>query len=176
MAASAVVRSSSTTINASSSGRPYGRAASATRRGAAGLRPPRSPRAGVSGARPRGERRSREDLRRAVAALEPHLVRARGSTRTVVQVDEEVAVDLHPAVRIAVHTQEPRLETGIELVVPGRVERVADVESPAVERELEHLRPAVQLPSGVARLAEQAPEPELPGQLRVGRVGGVLLA
>ena len=64
----------------------------------------------------------------------------------------------------------------VELVVPGRVERVGDVEPPAVERELEHLRPAVQLATRVVRLAEHAAEPELPGQLGVGRVGDVVLA
>ena len=38
-----------------------------------------------------------------------------------------------------------RAQLGVELVVPGRVERVGDVEPAAVERELQHLRPAVQL-------------------------------
>ena len=41
--------------------------------------------------------------------------------------------------------QQPGAQLGIELVVPGRVERVGDVEPAAVERELEHLRAAVQL-------------------------------
>ena len=37
------------------------------------------------------------------------------------------------------------LQPGVELVVPGRVERVGDVEPAPVERELDHLRSAAQL-------------------------------
>ena len=40
--------------------------------------------------------------------------------------------------------QEPRAQPGIELVVPGRVERVRDVEATPVERELQHVRAAVE--------------------------------
>src|SRR6266516_575118 len=47
--------------------------------------------------------RSLEDLRRAVASLEPHFVGARRPARTIVEVDEEVLVDLHAALRTAVH-------------------------------------------------------------------------
>src|SRR5207248_10066253 len=108
-----------------------------------------------------------EDLGGTVASLLAHLVRARRAAGPLVEVDEEVAVDLHSAVRVAVHAQEPGAQARVELVVPGRVERVGDVKTAPVERELEHLRAAVQLAAGVARLAEQAAEPELPGQLRV---------
>src|SRR6186997_462703 len=73
-----------------------------------------------SPARRRGARRSLEDLRGAVAALEAHLVRPRGAARPLAQVDEEVLVDLHPAVRVAVHAEQPRAEPRVELVVPGR--------------------------------------------------------
>ena len=65
---------------------------------------------------------------------------------------------------------------GVELVVPGRVERVGDVEPAAVVGELEHVRAAAEVAAGVARLADHAAEPELPGQLRVRRVGDVVLA
>ena len=77
-------------------------------------------------------------------------------------------VDLHAAVGGAVDAQQPRAQPGVELVVPGRVERVGDVEPAAVERELEHLRAAVQLAAGVGRPAEHAAEPELAGQLAGG--------
>ena len=54
-----------------------------------------------------GRRRARslEDLRRAVAALEAHLVGSRGTVGSVVEVDEEVRVDLHAAVGRAVDPQ-----------------------------------------------------------------------
>src|SRR6476469_4333475 len=58
---------------------------------------------------------------------------------------------------------------------PGRVERVSDVEAAAVERELQHLRPAVQFAGCVALLAEDTSEPELSRQPRVGRIGDVVL-
>ena len=57
--------------------------------------------------------------------------------------------------RVAVDAQQPGAEARVELVVPGRVERVRDVEPAPVERELQHLRAAVQVASRVARLAEQ---------------------
>ena len=117
-----------------------------------------------------GETRpSLEDLRRAVAALEAHLVRSRGTVGSVVEVDEEVGVDLHPALGRAVDAQQPRAQPGIELVVPGRVERVGDVEPAPVQGQLDHLRPAAQLAAGVARLAEQPAEPEPAGQPAGGR-------
>jgi hypothetical protein len=47
-----------------------------------------------------------------------------------------VRVELHAAVGAAVHPQQPRAQLGIELVVPGRVQRVGDVEPAPVEREL----------------------------------------
>jgi hypothetical protein len=56
---------------------------------------------------PRFGGRSREDLRRTVTALQAHLVRSRGPTIPVMEVDEEVTVDLHSAIREAVHSQEP---------------------------------------------------------------------
>ena len=70
--------------------------------------------------------------------------------RRAVEVDEEVRVELHPAGGVAVHAQQPRAQPGIELVVPGRVERVGDVEPAPVERELEHLRAAVEVAAAVA--------------------------
>src|SRR5947209_13881126 len=61
--------------------------------------------------------------------------------------------------------EQPGAQARVELVVPRRVERVRHVEPSAVERELDHLRPAVQLAAGVALLAEEPAEPELARQL-----------
>src|SRR2546423_2785448 len=77
--------------------------------------------------------RSLEDLGRAIAVLQAHLVCTRRPSRAVAEVDEEVAVDLHAAVRAAVDAQQPGAETRVELVVPGRVERIRDVQPAAVE-------------------------------------------
>src|SRR6266540_3265470 len=63
--------------------------------------------------------------------------------RAVVEVDEEVVVDLHAAVRVAVDPQQPGAQLRVELVVPGGVERVGDVQALAVVGELEHVWPAV---------------------------------
>ena len=96
--------------------------------------------------------------------------------RRASEVDEEARVELHAAVRVAVHAQQPGAQPGIELVVPGRVQRVGDVEPAPVERELEHLRAAVEVAAGVERPAEHAAELQLPGEPRVRRVGDVVLA
>jgi hypothetical protein len=58
-----------------------------------------------------------EDLRGAVAALEAYLVRPRRNAGTVVEVDEELTVDLHPAVRAAVDAEQPGAHPWVELVV-----------------------------------------------------------
>ncbi len=81
-----------------------------------------------------------------------------------------------PPSRVAIHAQQPGAQLRVELVVPGRVERVGDVEATAVERELDHLRPAAELAAGVAGLAEHTAEPQLPREFRVAGVGDVVLA
>src|SRR3954452_1172305 len=102
---------------------------------------------------------SLEDLGGAVAALEAHLVGASGAGGAVVEVDEEIAVDLHAAVGRAVDSEQPGAQLGVELVVPGRVQRVGDVEPAPVQRQLDHLRPAVEVAAGAVGFAEEATEP-----------------
>ena len=68
-----------------------------------------------------------------------------GTLGHVEQPDPVVVVACRPEVRV---------------VVPRSEQRVRDVQATPVERELEHLWPAVQLASGVARLAEQPAEPQ----------------
>ncbi len=115
-------------------------------------------------------------LRRAVAVLEADLVGAGGPARAVVEVDEEVVVDLHASVRVAVHAQEPRAQPGVELVVPGRVERVGDVEPAPVEDSWSICGPPFSSRPASLGLPRMSAEPELTGQLRIGRVGDVVLA
>src|SRR5262249_52579195 len=121
------------------------------------------------------------DIRGAVAARIASLVAAGGSVRLLAEVNEEVLVDLHAArLGIAVdhhHAAAVLADLGIELVVPGGEQRGRDVEPLAVERELYHLWAAGDL---VAvddwGSAEQAAHPDLAGQLRVVRIGDVVLS
>src|SRR5690606_7473092 len=112
--------------------------------------PPRAHRAPPPGPRPTrpGPRPSHPDVRRDVAARVAHLVRPRGTARLGAEVDEEVLGQAEPAALHvdveAHHVRALPADLGVELLVPGRQQRVRDVEAPAVERELQHLRPAAE--------------------------------
>src|SRR6202008_1801262 len=98
-----------------------------------------------------------EDLGRAIAAREVDLMRA-SSVGLGIEVDEEVRIQGVAAIGLPVELRQPPLQAGIELVVPGRVQRVADIHALAVKRVLEHLRTAVESPGGLrmsAVMAEQ---------------------
>src|SRR5690606_10389310 len=89
-------------------------------------------------------RREAERVRRAVAAFEPHLVRA----IAVLEPDTELPVELEPAARLrAHHHHRTRYAVGVELPVPGAVERVGEVDAFPVAADLDHLRPAAERPS-----------------------------
>src|SRR5215217_1739824 len=112
------------------------------------------------------------DVRGYVASGVAHLVGADGAGGFSAEVHVEVLVDLHPAVLgVAVDLEQVRAflgELGVELVVPAAIERVGHIEPLAVERELEHLRAAIQfVPRGLLALAEQATAPDLAGEARV---------
>src|SRR5215213_3148865 len=79
---------------------------------------------------------------RGVAALQPHLVRS-----LVPEVEEEIGVDAHAPRRVGVKLDHPALDTlGVELRIPGEVEGVGDVDTPAVPADLDHLRSPVERP------------------------------
>src|SRR5690349_11091737 len=88
----------------------------------------------------------RPDVGGAVAARVAHLVRPCRASRLLPEVDEEVRVDPQaPLLRVAVELEHDRAllaHVGVELVVPGREQARGAVEALAVERELDHLRPA----------------------------------
>jgi len=97
----------------------------------------------------------------------------------LVEVDEEARVQREAAVGLAVELRQPAAQLGIELVVPGRVQRVRHIHALAVERALQHLRSARERPVGARMTAvapEQAPEPGLRAQLWVGWVAHVVVA
>jgi hypothetical protein len=101
-----------------------------------------------------------------VAALKTDLVRP-----LLAEVHEEIRVEREAAVDVRVGLGDPALNgVGSELLVPARVQRVADeVHPPPVAADLDHLRRAVEgLPGlGVRRLANYAAEVERAGVLRL---------
>src|SRR4051812_15455755 len=88
------------------------------------------------------------------------------------EVNIKGGIDGHAALGVAIDLQHPGLEIGVELVVPGAVERVGHVETAAVHAELQHLRPAIQLARVPVRSvgdgAEEAAALYLAGELGVG--------
>src|SRR3954467_14797863 len=87
----------------------------------------------------RGSRREAVRVARRVAAGEAYLVWALAG-----ELDVEVRVDLQVAV--AVELDHPAVDAlGVELAVPGGVQRVRQVDALAVAAHLDHLRPAGQL-------------------------------
>src|ERR671910_2527687 len=79
-------------------------------------------------------------VRRRVTALEADLVRA----LPLGELDEQVRVEGEGAVRAGVKLHEPAPDAvRIELLVPGAVERVGQIDPPSVPAHLDHLRSAV---------------------------------
>ena len=65
-----------------------------------------------------------------------------------VRLEEEVAIQLHAARRLDVELSPSTLEhPRVELVVPGRIEPVGEVDAAAVAADFDHLRPAIQRPT-----------------------------
>ena len=91
---------------------------------------------------------------------------------------EEPRVQGQTAGRVGVEPGHPCAHpVGVELVVPGAVERVGDVDPPAVAADLDHLRPAGQRQVGRGRVrgaGGDAAEAHLPGQPWVERVAHVV--
>src|SRR5262245_36624303 len=100
-------------------------------------------------------------VRRAVAALKPHLVRAvRGRP-----LDQELRIESDATVRAGVELHHPALDAvGVELRVDGAVERVREVDATPVAADLHHLRAAAQRPvlgAGVRGPGDDAADPDL---------------
>src|SRR5688500_11605269 len=78
-------------------------------------------------------------VRRAVAAFQPHLVRQ----VALRPFDEKVRVELDAASRLRIELHHPTVAAVvIELLVDGAVERVGEIDPPAVAADLPPLRPA----------------------------------
>src|SRR5262245_54786502 len=95
---------------------------------------------------------------RRVAARETNLVRAHAAG-----VQEESGVQLHAAAGPHVDFGHPAADAiRVELLVPGRVERVGEVNARAVAADLHHLRSAVQRLSRLARMRRATDDPAEP--------------
>src|SRR5262245_45761057 len=103
-------------------------------------------------------RRLREAVRvrRAVAALQPHLVRE----LALGPFDEEFLVELNAAVRPGVELDHPAVEaTVVKLAVDRAVERVGEIDAPAIAADFHHLRPAPDLAVLGARMGCAGDDP-----------------
>src|SRR6202049_398077 len=109
-----------------------------------------------------------------VAAFEAHLVAAQ-----IAELDKEVRIELQAAFGFRVQLYHPAADAlGIELNVPGRVERVGEVNAPAIAADLDHLRASVERRLGLlgmAGVAHDTAEMDRTGLLRVEGIGNVIL-
>src|SRR6516164_11465448 len=103
---------------------------------------------------PSSNRRIAERIRRAIAALEPDLM----CPISVREAHPVVLCQLETAAQVRIgHDLSARYSIGIELVVPGRVERIGPIDPLAVTADLDHLRTAcIHLAAGVGRTASDA--------------------
>src|ERR1700756_1808884 len=96
-----------------------------------------------------------------------------------VELDKELFVELHRALRIQIDFRHPALNAiGIKLLVPRRVERVGKVAALAVAADLDHLRTTVESHARLLRVGGAANDPtevERTGFLRLGGVGDIVL-
>src|SRR6185503_5787079 len=94
--------------------------------------------------------------------------------------DEAPRVERHRASFVDVDLRNPAANAfGIELVVPGAIERVRQVHPPAVAADLDHLRPAVdRLIAGypIGRRAADSSELDGTGVHRIERIADVITA
>src|SRR5580765_1128165 len=71
-----------------------------------------------------------------------------------VELDEELFIELHPALRVRLKLNHPTLQTvGINLLIPRSVERIGEIDALAIAADLHHLRAAVQRLLGLARVS-----------------------
>src|SRR5215469_3061571 len=106
-----------------------------------------------------------EGIRRAVAALEPHLMRQ----LSLRPLDEEFGIEGDAAVGLGVELHHPAVEPAVvELRVDRAVKRVGEIDALPVAADLDHLRPTAELAVLRARMAgarDDAADPHLAGEL-----------
>src|SRR6516225_2981646 len=96
-----------------------------------------------------------------------------------VKLQEEVLVQRHSAFRLGINLDHPTLYAlGVELVVDGGIERVGEVDAPAVAADFDHLRPAVERLVGLLRVPgapNDSAKMQRAGFLGVERIAHVVL-
>src|SRR5262249_61910733 len=130
------------------------------------------------GARPRARgarHRKAVETRRPSPPPEPYLMRQ----MPLGPGDEEPGIEGNAAIGVGVELHHPAVESAcIELAVDRTIERVGEIDAPAVAADLDHLRPAGKLAvlrPGVAGAGDDAADPYLAGELGIERVGDVVL-
>src|SRR5271170_3076801 len=95
----------------------------------------------------------------------------------VAEFQEKCWVEVHAALGLGIELDHPTANAfGIELGVPGGVERVGEIDAATVAAEFDHLRSAVQVGSGMPWVwcfANDATEMDGAGFFRMERVGDV---
>jgi len=95
------------------------------------------------------------------------------------EVDEKLGIDHHAAFRLGVELHHPALDAfRIELSVPWSIERIGEVDAPAVAAEFDHLRGAVQRSLRILRmssLADDSTQVYRSGFSRVEGIGDIVL-
>src|SRR5215831_15912235 len=114
-------------------------------------------------------------IRRAVAALQPHLVRSVPFR----PIDEELGIERDTSRGPGVELDHPAVDPlRIELRIDRAVERVGEINAPAVATDLHHLWPAIELAvlrARVCRARHDPPNAHLSGELRVEWIRHVVL-
>src|ERR1051326_5646877 len=94
-------------------------------------------------------------------------------------IDEEFGIEGDAALGLGVELHHPAVEAAlVELRVDRAVERIGEVDAPAVAADLDHLRTAAELAvlgAGMARARDDAADPHRAGELGIERVGNVVL-
>src|SRR4029077_7465132 len=92
------------------------------------------------------------EIRGRVAAFEPNLVAAQ-----VAELHEEGEVSLHSPILVDIELDHPAIDSlGIELLIPGGVQGVGEIHTPAVAADLHHLRRAVERSLRICRMRSTA--------------------
>src|SRR5687768_3273095 len=116
-----------------------------------------------------------ERIRRRVPALQAHLMRP----QPILEFDEEVGIERHSTRGVRIDLGHPPADAiGIELRVPRRVERVRQVDSPAITADLDHLRSTIERAFRVLRVwrtAYHSADRQRAGELRIEWVAHVVL-
>src|SRR6476620_8928452 len=95
------------------------------------------------------------------------------------RLEEELLIELHPALRIDISFHQPAPHAiGIELVIPRRVQTIGEIHTRAVATDLDHLWTAVEWLSGLRRMrgaTDNAADAERAGLPWIEGIGHVVL-